>query len=217
MIVIVIGMHRSGTSALAGLLHTNGIIMGEEENFYPKPAFENQKGFFENCRFRDTNDYILSYNNYWANNYSPMTPEKLIVTDQAEDTIRALLYEYDKKYDHWGFKDPRMCLTYSAWKPFLQKPYTDQIVKVVLVERNIDSIASSLLLRGSHGTKEQFAAVAKEYYKQIYKDIDFYDFTAIIKFEDLIKKTADTLDFLSYRLNWSITDSSFIDKELVHQ
>ena len=36
MIVIVIGMHRSGTSAVAGILHLNGIAMGSEKNFQTK-------------------------------------------------------------------------------------------------------------------------------------------------------------------------------------
>ena len=122
MIVIVMGMHRSGTSALAGVLHQNGIIMGEPEDFRYPPVSENPKGFFENYFFRALNDQILYQNGYSAKSFSPMTPDHIDVTEQDTSIMRSLLSQYDKRYTTWGFKDPRMCLTYSAWKPFLQKP-----------------------------------------------------------------------------------------------
>ena len=64
MIVIVLGMHRSGTSAIAGILHLNKIIMGSKDNFKPKPLPQNPKGFYENYDFRKINDQILKKVNY---------------------------------------------------------------------------------------------------------------------------------------------------------
>ena len=43
--VIVLGMHRSGTSALAGLLHELGLEMGS--SLMSGRADENEKGFWE--------------------------------------------------------------------------------------------------------------------------------------------------------------------------
>ena len=51
MIVIVVGMHRSGTSAVAGILHLHGISMGSEKTFKPKPLPQNPMGFYENFGF----------------------------------------------------------------------------------------------------------------------------------------------------------------------
>ena len=48
MIVIVLGMHRSGTSTLSGVLHMNKVTMGTYQNFWPRPLNQNPKGFYEN-------------------------------------------------------------------------------------------------------------------------------------------------------------------------
>ena len=74
-IVIVLGMHRSGTSAMAGLLHNNNVIMGRDEDFVPKPMKENPKGFFENNRFRKLNDRVLRMCDYHIKDFSPELPE----------------------------------------------------------------------------------------------------------------------------------------------
>jgi len=215
MIVIVMGMHRSGTSALAGMLHENGICMGEDQNFYPPPSAENPKGFFENYRFRSVNDHILSENNYWAENFSPMTPDDLFVSLKSQDIMRTLIYEYSQRYVVWGWKDPRTCLTYSAWEPVLKPPYTSQTVKTILVTRSYETIADSMIARGNIGEKRRFVALAKEYYKKALTDVGA--FSAIVKFEDLIKNTQAVVDYLSDRLMWPITDISFIDPKISKQ
>jgi len=46
LIVIVVGVHRSGTSAVAGILHLNGIAMGSEKTFKSKPMPQNPRGFY---------------------------------------------------------------------------------------------------------------------------------------------------------------------------
>ena len=48
MITIVLGMHRSGTSVVAGILHFNKVSMGTYETFWPRPLPQNPKGFYEN-------------------------------------------------------------------------------------------------------------------------------------------------------------------------
>ena len=52
MIIIVLGMHRSGTSTVAGVLHMNKIVMGTYENFGHGSLRQNPKGFYENYDFR---------------------------------------------------------------------------------------------------------------------------------------------------------------------
>ena len=54
--IIIFGMHRSGTSALAGMLHSAGIALGEV--FMP-PLPENPKGFFEDLRIQGVNKKII--------------------------------------------------------------------------------------------------------------------------------------------------------------
>ena len=55
---IVLAMHRSGTSALMGLLNTVGVYCGESEDLLePRPC--NEKGFFERRDVMELNDRIL--------------------------------------------------------------------------------------------------------------------------------------------------------------
>ena len=57
--VIVLGMHRSGTSALAGLLHELGLAMGP--SLMPGRADENEKGFWEHEKIVSIHDRLLAY------------------------------------------------------------------------------------------------------------------------------------------------------------
>lgn len=54
--VIILGMHRSGTSIIAGVLHTLGVYMG---NKFIGAHWSNLLGHFENIEFVRLNDKIL--------------------------------------------------------------------------------------------------------------------------------------------------------------
>jgi len=69
MISIVLGMHRSGTSTVAGILHLNKVIMGTYQSFWPRPLPQNPKGFYENYDFRIINDRLLNKVGYDAKSY----------------------------------------------------------------------------------------------------------------------------------------------------
>ena len=47
MITIVLGMHRSGTSVVAGILHFNKVSIGTYETFWPRPLPQNPKVFMK--------------------------------------------------------------------------------------------------------------------------------------------------------------------------
>jgi hypothetical protein len=202
MIVLVIGMHRSGTSAVAGLLHSNGIFMGEDRNFIPRPAPENPKGFYENVRFRHVNDLILSQNNYAVKTFSPQVPDRINLSNQAKDIMMQLIYEYNKKYPVWGFKDPRLCLTYSAWKQIFEELKIKP--QKILCYRKFDDIAKSMKIRNpGYSTQKKYKALANAYYTMLLKDLKKP--TIIIRFNSLIDKTEKIAKYISI---------SFIDPKL---
>jgi hypothetical protein len=222
MITIIIGMHRSGTSALSGLLHTNGIVMGEEQDFnvsndsgyHEVISGENQKGFYENSRFRSLNDLILSQNGYFVHRFSPYVPDNITMSEEATDIMGQLVSEYHKKYPIWGFKDPRSCLTISLWQQFLTD--NDFEYKTILIKRDVDAVVASMQKRGNLGTLQQFKDLAYVYDLEIKSNI-IKEITVTIQFEDLINSTADTARFLSNKLDHPITNLSFIDPTLVNQ
>ena len=72
---MILGMHRSGTSTISGVLHMNKIIMGTYQNFWPRPLSQNPKGFYENYDFRKINDQLLKRSGYDVKSYSTNIPE----------------------------------------------------------------------------------------------------------------------------------------------
>ena len=56
--ILILGMHRSGTSCLAGSLQKRGVFLGQVHEVNP----HNRKGNRENQRLVDLNTKILQYN-----------------------------------------------------------------------------------------------------------------------------------------------------------
>ena len=112
--VIVLGVHRSGTSALAGALTTIGFHPGE--NLLPAVAGVNNNGFFEDQRVVDLNDKLLS-----AMGRDWNWPGPLPDTWQDQPAVLALRSEicaYISTQAHreqWLVKDPRLCQLLPLW------------------------------------------------------------------------------------------------------
>lgn len=212
MIVIVIGMHRSGSSALSGLLHQNGICMGEVQNFSPGPSKENPKGFFENYRFRHINDQILFEHGYSVKLFDPDVPICSKISEPLERSMRYIIASYQAAHPDWGFKDPRTCLTLNFWKKiftnFKLKP------KFILIKRPIQDIASSMVARGNEGKHQQFIDLANAYYA-IANLNHHFDF--IVHFKNLINDTDKECKRISNYLKMPIINNGFIEKRLTHR
>ena len=94
--VAVIGMHRSGTSCLAGCLEDLGLSLGDVVTSAP----HNKKGNRENPRFWPVHDAVLArVGAAWDN---PPT-EPVAWTAQERADLRAVLADYDALPLPWGF------------------------------------------------------------------------------------------------------------------
>lgn len=143
MIVIVVGMHRSGTSAVAGILHLNGIFMGSKKNFKPKPLPQNPKGFYENYDFRRLSDKILSSSGYKVKSFDSKVP-KSITAQRYARKMSELIDNNDSRYQSWGWKDPRVCLTLHCWLDVLGNMGLLGETRIVFTARRAVSVAKSL-------------------------------------------------------------------------
>lgn len=105
--VAVLGMHRSGTSSLAGSLQEAGLHLGEVVT----QAQHNQKGNRESLAVRDLNDRLLEHNDAaWDR------PPTHLVWDDDFRTQRAAVIASHAADWRWGFKDPRTLLTLAFWQ-----------------------------------------------------------------------------------------------------
>lgn len=104
--VLILGMHRSGTSCLAGSLEEAGLYLGEVNTAAP----HNAKGNRESRAIMDLQDDLLR-----ANGGDWDAPPRE-VTWPAEYRVRrdAIIATYPTDR-LWGFKDPRTLLTLSGW------------------------------------------------------------------------------------------------------
>jgi hypothetical protein len=144
MELFVIGMHRSGTSALMHILNKMGFYIGSEDELFP-PRSDNEKGFWERRDVVAVNDAILNELNCDWNDIFKFDIESLntIRKDRQEelvDRIREILSVLGENTP-WAVKDPRLCLVYPIWRKVLSDPIC------IYIYRDPVSVASSLRTR----------------------------------------------------------------------
>lgn len=134
--LVVLGPHRSGTSAVTGLLARMGAYVGAPEQNLPRDA-TNPKGFHERVDVVAINDALLACGA--APQWSTFRP------GDADDAARALFEARARPvagelaaHQVSVLKDPRMCLTFGLWRPLLPNPVC------LLALRNPMEVAHSL-------------------------------------------------------------------------
>jgi hypothetical protein len=138
--VVVLGMHRSGTSAFAGTLAKAGFFAGKNVDLLPA-ASDNSNGFFERFDVNSLNNELLAeLGGAWDN-----PPPRQAVIEQApmwrtrvEEMLEALAEDADGR--SLVLKDPRISLLLPVWLPALGG---DRFA-FVLVDRNPLEVAASL-------------------------------------------------------------------------
>lgn len=106
-VVAIVGMHRSGTSCLAGSLQRAGLQLGEVHTWNPY----NRRGNRENPRIVDFNDRLLArHGGAWDR-----PPAQVRWEASDRDAARALIDGLGVS-EVVGFKDPRTLLTVDGWR-----------------------------------------------------------------------------------------------------
>ena len=132
--VIILGMHRSGTSALTGILEEAGLYLGEVINQSPF----NKKGNKENKLLWEINDAVLEIaGGRW---------DKPVKKPEWRYEQKIKRDEYLQRFRYvklWGFKDPRLVLTLDGWLPAISN------YELVGIFRHPFFVAQSLKKRGN--------------------------------------------------------------------
>ena len=115
--VIVVGCFRSGTSAVAGVCHHLGVMMGKK---FDKPSRANPKGYFEDLDFKRLHKEM---------------EEGVYSTEAYSDLVR----RREEDFDLWGIKDPRLCLFLPELTKRLKADHC-----LINVIRPLDEVAGSL-------------------------------------------------------------------------
>ncbi len=142
--ICIIGMHRSGTSTISGLLHTIGLDLGR--NIIP-PRYDNPKGFFENIPVNHFNDKLLSklggawhdtmfLGDYWWENEE-------IQTERTK--VTAIINEEFYPDATFVIKDPRISILLPFYLKVFEMNHIDPCF--IICFRNPFEVAASLKTR----------------------------------------------------------------------
>lgn len=135
--LVITGMHRSGTSAVASVLQRAGVRIGSR---LIEGDAGNPRGYFEDQDFVRFHDQQLarSGQRVLAQVGAELEPPRRQDVRQAEELIRRR-----QDLDLWGFKDPRTSLYLDFWARQLPE------ARFLLVFRDPVEVVLSLLRRGS--------------------------------------------------------------------
>jgi hypothetical protein len=136
---IVLGMHRSGTSLLTGVLEEAGLSLGEVN----KAAPHNKKGNHENETLRAFHESIIARHGAdWKT--PPETPIHFTAEDEA--TLEGLLRPY-RTIRNWGFKDPRAIWLLDAYQDIFPEAHLIGIFRhPMAVAKSLSARAGDLYL-----------------------------------------------------------------------
>ncbi|MDH0289124.1 hypothetical protein N7414_08355 [Pseudomonas sp. GD04087] len=113
--IVVLGMHRSGTSAIARGLTTLGVELGD--NLMPAAQSNNERGFWEDQEIVDINTDVLEELGHTWHSLKPLSAEGLASFEGSALQKRALDYlrEFFGQAPLFGLKDPRISLLLPFW------------------------------------------------------------------------------------------------------
>lgn len=212
--LLILGMHRSGTSCLAGTIEKAGLYMGD---VHKKNPF-NKKGNRENQHIMLLNEDLLAFNNIsWDN---PFLAKKLNWTLDHEKRRDLILHDLHHQaavvsQGYWGFKDPRNLITLSFWEEGLAC-MNNIVVKKVATFRNPLAVYESLKNRNNFS--EEKAIDLWLYYNSLL--INLYQISpfTIIDFDTKPVTYNNTVNnfCLSIGLEGRSSEQMFYDAELKH-
>lgn len=219
--VFVLGMHRSGTSATAGVLHYAGIDFGNR--LLPGRA-DNPKGFFEHEEIWEIHETLLNDLGSCWDDIRPL-PAGWLESEAAHKASARLEDIVDREFSGmqiWGLKDPRLSRLFPLWLPILKKRTIAPLV--VLALRHPLEVAQSLHRRDKIGLSHALAVWLRY---TLDAERSSREFPRVVQYYPrLINDWRAELERLSRALELKIPElpaasqiriDSFIDKDLRHE
>jgi len=162
-ILIVTGMHRSGTSVTTSLLQSAGLDVGQkllDENE------SNLKGHFENLDFLSFHENVLRSLGISPEGWT--VQQDIIVPEYFINEAKQLIQKNASGSQPWGWKEPRTTLFLNFWDSLLPKG------KFLFIYRSPWEVLDSLFRRGNDTFcyHPEFALKTWMDYNQ--KILDFY-------------------------------------------
>ncbi|HBK23566.1 MAG TPA: glycosyl transferase family 1 [Planktothrix sp. UBA10369] len=163
-IIIIAGMHRSGTSLTASLLQNVGVNIGKK---LVGADYGNIKGHFENIDFVDFHKSIFKSHN--IDELGCVFSGEISLTEQQIETAKKLIEINQDPSSTWGWKDPRTTLFLDFWHQLLPQ------AKFIFVYRSPWEVIDSLYRRATDATLLDHPEIAIQMWSNYNRKIlEFY-------------------------------------------
>lgn len=193
-VLIVAGMHRSGTSLTTALLQSAGLDIGQS---LLEESSSNVKGHFENLNFLNFHREALG--SIGLNNDGWTVANTINVPEYYVDQARILIRDNASSTQPWGWKDPRTTLFLNFWENLLPD------AKFLLVYRSPWEVIDSIYRRGDVTFRQnpEFALAIWMNYNQLV--LDFYqrfsEKCLLIHLKQIVDRPTAFMELLSQRLS----------------
>ncbi len=221
-VFIILGMHRSGTSMLAGALSLCNFYLG---NNLMNPSSDNAKGYFEHNEIVRIHDEFLNNIGYSWNDI------RTIPASINEDVIRlvqsklmTVLTSDFKDSNFFAIKDPRHCRLLFLWQPILMQLRIKP--KYLFVVRHPVEIAQSLKQRENFQPEISYLLWLRHILEPVdylnESNVSFSSYNELMNnFNDYCSRLANefNLDYNTYfgHISDNPLINEFIDTSLKHQ
>lgn len=189
--VLVIGMHRTGTSVTMGALQAVGVDLGQ--HLLP-PGPDNETGYWEDESILDLNDRLMAALGMTWSSVAPM-PEgdwagKRVAELHGEAVV--LLGKHFGGSKLWGFKNPRCIRLLPFWQGVLAD--VGAAVRYVVTFRNPEAVAASLAFRNQFTRGKSYFLWLSHYVP--YLDRLLKEQCLFLNYDRLMDEPRETIDRL---------------------
>ncbi|MDZ4835089.1 MAG: sulfotransferase [Candidatus Melainabacteria bacterium] len=199
-ILILAGMHRSGTSFVSSRLQDAGLDMGER--LLPG-ADANIKGFFENMDFVELHESILASLEIDKRGWT--LKRDVTIPKEFESRCQEVINK-NSKDTAWGWKDPRTTLFLESWHQLLPQ------AKVLFLYRSPWEVVDSLFRRGDKAFQEDPSMAVKswEHYNRVGLEFNKQhpESCLIMNVSDVIKNPSVLFEGLQSKLDLTLRPAS---------
>jgi len=153
--LVVVGMHRSGTSLITNWLSCCGLQVGESL-LEANPS--NVEGHFEDVEFLKIHEEILTSNNLPTSGL--IGDQEINISVYQLEKLKSIIKIKNKLYKQWSWKEPRTCLFLNTYRELLPRS------KYLVIVRDYQSVINSLLKRDFYEIEKKY--LARHFVKRTY-------------------------------------------------
>ena len=218
-LIVVLGMHRSGTSAITRGLQVMGIDLGN--NLMPAMEGVNDKGFWEDLDINALNNELLSSLESDWHHVAPIKSsdiETLLKSCYFTRAVELLRQKVDKN-TIFGFKDPRVAKLLPFWKEVFT--YCQFDTRCILVIRHPLSVTKSLNKRDSFDAEKSYLLWLGHVIESLSGSMGLQ--RVLVDYDKLMNSPEFEIDRISRQLDFKVDYDElhnyavqFLDKVLQH-